>query len=211
MTARFLKRSRKDHAAATSLDRAFDELVPSEWRHLSQVHWTPVEVAARVAALLCPGPDTRVLDVGSGIGKLCSVGALSEVGIWCGVEQHGPLVDAAKRIARQLGVAGRTEFLHRDAFAIDWHGFDAFYLFNPFEYPLTSAGVSPESIDCDSQVAHVRERLSALRRGTRVVTLHGIGGAMPRSFNLVYHERVPPHGLDLALWVKTASAGATPS
>ena len=190
----------------SSIDRAFDELVPAELRHLSQMHWTPIDIAVRAAALLCPRPDTRVLDVGSGVGKLCTVGALSESGSWCGVEQHEVLVAAATRIARQLGVGGRTRFLHGDAFAVDWGDFDALYLYNPFQYPLASPALPDGAPDGGVQAARVRERLAALRPGTRIVTLHGFGGVMPPSYALLYHERVPVHGLDLVLWVQGATA-----
>jgi len=200
---------RRRCSGTASLDLAFDSLVPAEWRHLSQVHWTPINVAARAASLLCPSRDTRVLDVGAGIGKLCTVGALSGIGIWCGVEHHEAFVNVAERIARTLGVGSRTVFVHGDAFATDWREFDALYLYNPFEYPLAAPQITSKSVDSEIQAGRVHERLSTLRRGTRVVTLHGFGGAMPPSFNLLYHERVPIHGLDLALWIQsTAVRGA---
>lgn len=184
--------------------------MPEELRPLSQMHWTPIDIAVRAAALLCPRPDTRVLDVGSGIGKLCTVGALSEAGTWCGVEQHEVLVSVATRIARQLGAGGRTSFLHGDAFAVDWRDYDALYLYNPFQYtlqyPFGSPGLPDGAADGEVQVARVRERLAALRPGTRIVTLHGFGGVMPPSYALLYHERVAVYGLDLVLWVQGATA-----
>lgn len=48
-------------------------------------------------------------------------------------------------------------------------------------------------------------RLATLRDRVRVVTLHGFGGAMPPSYELVYHERVSAVGLNLALWVQHAA------
>jgi len=206
MTTRSKKRRRC--AESSNIDRAFDQLVPQELRHLSQTHWTPVDIAVRAAGLLCPRPETRVLDVGAGIGKVCTVGALSEIGIWCGIEQHESLVRVAERIARQLGVGGRTVFLHGDAFGIDWREFDALYLYNPFEHALASPSLAAKAVDGEPQVERVRERLAVLRPGTRVVTLHGFGGVMPPSFTLVYHERVPVYGLDLVLWVQGASRSA---
>ncbi len=179
------------------MDRAIDGLVPRELRHLSRTHWTPVDIAARVVTLLCPTRDTRVLDVGAGVGKLCAVGALSTFGMWCGVEQHVELVAAAHRLSRVLGVDGRTRFVHGDAFALDWDDYDALYLYNPFQIPLFDAAT-----DFDGQVARVERRLAALRRGVRVVTLHGFGGVMPPSYELVYHEHVPQVAHDLVLWVQ---------
>jgi len=92
---------------ASTTDRAFDELVPPDLRHLSQAHWTPVDVAIRATSLLAPTRHTRVLDIGSGVGKLCAIGALSSNATWCGVERHEDLVHAARRLTRGLGIANR--------------------------------------------------------------------------------------------------------
>lgn len=180
------------------LDRSFDTLVPHELRHLSATHWTPVRVAVRAASLLAAGKRTRVLDVGAGVGKVCAIGALSGEGTWTGVEHHAPLVATAGDLARALGVADRTRFVQADAFALDWSEYDALYFYNPFEPPLLRDAGAPPS----AQIARVQRRLVALRPGTRVVTLHGFGGAMPACFELHYHEHVRSTGLDLALWVR---------
>ena len=192
--------------APAQTDRAFDSLLPEHLRQLSHRHWTPVEVAIRAAMLLCPSGDPRVLDVGSGVGKLCVVGAMSAAGLWCGVEQHEPLVHTARMLASTLGVGERTKFLHGDALGIDWDDFDAIYLYNPFENPLGDVDPRQHLLDFRTQVAHVQARLAMLRDGVRVVTLHGFGGAMPPGYELVYHERISAVGLNLALWVQRASS-----
>lgn len=181
------------------LDERFDRLIPRELKHLSSLHWTPVPVALRVAALLSPTPSTVVLDIGAGVGKLCSIGAVSTRGTWVGVEQHGTYVQTARNIANALGVADRTCFLQADAFAIDWNDFAALYLYNPFEVPVFEPpGRRGE------QVRHAQARLAKLPCHTRVVTLHGFGGVMPRSFELDYHERMTAYSVDLAVWRQCA-------
>lgn len=183
------------------IDRAIEALVPPDLRYLSPTHWTPADVAVRAVALLAPTPGERILDVGAGIGKVCMIGALSmRDTMWCGVEQHGPLVAVADELARSLGVADRTAFVHGDALALDWTAYDALYLYNPFE--LTVFGEHPvvRAADFRSQVARVESRLATLPAGVRVVTLHGFGGAMPASYELVYQEHVPLLGHDLVLW-----------
>jgi SAM-dependent methyltransferase len=197
------KRDRCRQRDASMLDRELDRLIPKELRHLSAMHWTPVRVAARVATLLCTKHDTRVLDVGSGVGKVCSIGALSALGTWVGVEQHASLVESASALARALGVEDRTRFLNADAFSIDWNEYDALYFYNPFELGLLDGPdpSRPRSI----QIARVQDRLALLPSGTRVVTFHGFGGVMPPSFELLYHERVPDVGLDLTMWIQRTS------
>ncbi len=199
------KRTRRSCSAST-LDREFDRLIPPDLRHLSATHWTPVQVAVRAASLLCASRDTRILDIGSGVGKLCSIGAMSTRGLWCGVEQHAPLVSTATQLARALGVEERTRFVHADAFSIDWNDYDALYLYNPFELALFGdPTVGPSTT---AQVARVQQRLAALPSCTRVVTFHGFGGVMPPTFELLYHERIPVVGLDLALWLQRAPRSA---
>jgi SAM-dependent methyltransferase len=185
---------------SSSLDDQFDRLLPEELRHLSSTHWTPVRAAVRAASLLSAGNRTRILDVGSGVGKVCAIGALSGQGIWVGVEQHPSLVEPAAELAGSLGVAQRTEFVQGDAFSLDWTKFDALYLYNPFELPLfrgVPSGVSPAV-----QAERVQSRLAAMPNGARVVTLHGFGGVIPASYELLYHEVVPGVGLDLAMWIQ---------
>lgn len=188
----------------STTDREFDRLAPAELRDLSAVHWTPVDVAIRVSTLLAPHREMRILDVGSGIGKLCAVGALTSRGIWCGVESHESLVVAARRLTRALGIASQTLFLQGDAFAVDWTAFDALYLYNPFEIPVYPR--RDNALDYQVQVARTQCRLSALLPGTRVVTLHGFGGVMPSTYELVYQERIPQIQASLVLWIQRANA-----
>lgn len=200
------RRPRRRRIDRLPTDRAFDDLVPDELRHLSDVHWTPINVAIRVAKLVSLHPWQRLLDVGAGIGKLCVVGALSSAGSWYGIEHHESLVSNAERLAREFGVGQRTTFLHGDAFAIDWDTFDVLYFYNPFELPLFSDRLDPTSLDVfRMQVAGVEARLNALHAGARVVTLNGFGGAMPASFELLHQEKDTSTGMDLAYWVQRES------
>lgn len=202
MSEHVTRKRRRRVFPPTSLDQEFDRLIPDELRHLSTMQWTPVRVAARAAALLCTTRRTRVLDIGSGIGKLCSIGALSTFGTWVGVEQHAALVSSATDLARALGVAERTRFVQADAFSIDWNEYDALYFYNPFELPLFDGRRTPSR---EVQIARVQQRLESVPSCTRVVTFHGFGGVMPSSFELLYHERIPSVGLDLALWIQRSS------
>lgn len=194
-------RKRQRRALPINSDAAFDRLVPLELRHLSAVHWTPSDVAIRIAALLSPQADECVLDVGSGIGKLCITGALSSPGTWVGVELSESLVLAARKLAALLGVAERAEFIHGDAFELDWTGFDALYLYNPFEVSLTGpVALTDGEIGYQVSAARMAQRLAQLRPGTRVITLNGFGGLMPSTFRLLHRELLPRMQSELAMW-----------
>jgi precorrin-6B methylase 2 len=192
-------------------DRAFDELAPVELRHLSQAHWTPIDVAIQVAKLLSPTRDMRILDIGAGVGKVCTVGALSSSATWFGIERHEELAITAERLARALGVSKQTTFLHGDAFSLDWTDFDALYLYNPFELPLfpDAADEHVHALEYSVQVTSVEQRLAVMPVGTRVVTYHGFGGVMPASYELVSQERVPVVGLDLVSWIQSPRSRRT--
>jgi len=194
------RRASKSHGLGiTGTDHEFDRLVPSELRHLSNVHWTPVSVAIRATSLLDPKSGSRVLDIGAGVGKQCAVGALSSRAHWFGIEQHAVMVSAAKRLAATLGVADRTTFIHGDAFSIDWTDYDGLYLYNPFKISSAQLGSERER---HRDIARVQERFEAMGSGTRIVMLHGFGGVMPSSYELVHQERLSSSELDLVLWTK---------
>ncbi len=186
-------------------DAEFDEVYPASLRAVSASFWTPVSVALRAADLLARGPATRVLDVGSGAGKLCIVGAAATGALFTGVEHRGHLVQAAREAARRWG-ADSAQFVHGTLDTVDVQSFDAIYFYNPFEENLWSChghidrtvALSRERFRAD--VALAEELLGKARAGTRVVTYHGFGGEMPSGYRRALREAV--HTDFLELWVK---------
>jgi SAM-dependent methyltransferase len=186
-------------------DADFDRLYPEWAREHSAIHWTPVQVARRAAELLVVRPGTRVLDVGSGVGKFCLIGALHVPGVFYGIEQRFHFVKVAHDLAQRLGLS-RARFLHGNMLDAHWAGFDAFYLYNPFAENIASMS---EAIDTTVErspllfrayIQGVRERLDRARRHTRVVTYHGFGGEMPPDYRLELEEHSGTEVLEL--WVK---------
>ncbi len=187
-------------------DSEFDEVFPSSARRVSFKFWTPVAVAQRAAWLLAQEGSGRVLDVGSGVGKLCLVGAATTDATFVGVEHRGHLIDAAREAAPRIGVSS-AHFIHGTLDAVDASEFDAFYFFNPFEENLWTSDVqldhtvalSESRFDADVKCA--KRMLARARAGTRVVTYYGFGAAMPTGYVLRYQE--PRRSSFLKLWVKT--------
>lgn len=188
-------------------DAAFDQLYPDAVRRLSIMHWTPVSVALRAAALLAPIAGMRVLDVGAGAGKLCCLGAVAHGGTWHGIERDPALVAAATDMARRLEVDHCARFAAGDALDADWRGFDSIYLYNPFESQRFGGGFARAAGDAGfaEQVAGTEAQLATLAPGTRVVTFHGFGGEISDDFALATIEEVD--GGELALWIKRARPG----
>ena len=183
-------------------------MLPAAARAASLIFWTPFAVAARAARFLVRQPRTRVLDVGSGVGKFCIVGAGSTDGHFVGIEHREHLVRIAKRVATRAGV-DRTEFVHGPIDFVERAAFDAFYLYNPFEENLCTVDerlddtVSMSEARFAADVERVRTLLLAARVGTRIVTYNGFGGTMPAGYTRLGgggHVR-----LGLAFWVKIDS------
>jgi len=190
----YLDRVRERLATGNLIDAAFDYLLPPAARSKSMLHWTPIAVARAVAARLEAHGARSVLDAGSGAGKFCVVaGSVSPRLTFLGIEQRGGLVSAARHLAARLGVAN-AHFELGDALGRSWAPFDGFYFFNPF---AENALGSDDVFDAASGVAKHRfgtearrllRRLREARRGAVVVTYHGLGGAIPSSYELVAEE-----------------------
>lgn len=195
-------------------DFDFDRVYPPAIRAVSSSFWTPVAVAMRAAELLAPSPSSRVLDVGSGVGKLCTIGALVTRATFVGVEHRPHFVELAEQSARLLGARG-ARFLCKDAKAVRIEDYDALYFFNPFEENLwppedrLDASVQLSPARYEAEVLQTERLLDAAPTGVRVVTYHGFGGKMPSSYRLLRSEYV--HTGRLELWTKvTAEASAVP-
>ena len=189
---------------SSAADVDFDDMLPAWARKASQVHWTPVAVASRAAELLVRTDRSRILDIGSGVGKFCHVAAARAGGSYLGVEQREELVAVARSMSERLHLT-RTAFVQGDAFDIDWNVFDGIYLFNPFLENIadfTDKLPGPHR-SADRYVAEVEAcciKLHGLARGVRVATYHGYGAPMPRGFEAIHVEEI---GTDmLEVWQK---------
>jgi SAM-dependent methyltransferase len=149
-----------------------------------------VDVARYVAHYVAPDGGETVLDVGAGTGKFCLVAAHARrSSSFVGVEQREQLVAVATDLAAVWRLPN-AEFVHGDAFSIDWGRFDGFYFFNPFaERLFGGAFMIDRTIDVgraefDGCIDATLDRLAVARLGTRVVTYHGLGAALPSSYDL---------------------------
>lgn len=191
-------------------DHDFDLWLPDLVRHHSRRHWTPVGVAMRASQWLAERGVSRVLDVGSGAGKFCVVGALSGTMSFVGVEHRRSLVEAARSLATTFDVAERATFVHGDTSSVDFRSFDALYLYNPFEENLVAssqwidASVDVNPLRFFRSVSKVEQLLSKMPIHSHVVTYHRFGGRIPDSYDLEL-ARVAGTSL-LRLWRKTRRA-----
>jgi len=205
MPEMLLPMSRIARETCLASDSDFDKIYDAKSRKLSRQHWTPVWVAKRVARLLTEAGATRILDVGSGVGKFCIAGALSTGADFVGLERRSGLVDIARSAASELG-ATRATFVHADVDSFSFEGFDGIYLYNPFQEQISKFIVQIDDEVERSQAAYwhfvraTTAELAHLSTRAAVVTFNGFGGQMPPDYEFFGDE---PAGNDrLELWVK---------
>lgn len=183
-------------------DESFDAVFPEAVRHVSEVHWTPVEVAFRVAWLLVPTRSARLLDVGAGAGKFCLVAAAATGADVRGVERSPYLASVAREAARRMGVA--IDVRDGSFESEDPSTFDGIYLFNPFTDSLCVPGVvaafEHEERRAQKDVRRAEKFLRGARVGARVATFCGFGAPMPKRYERMLREE--RGGGVLEVWTK---------
>ena len=196
---------RSDALRIVFSDLDFDDIYDERIRRLSQQHWTPVRVAARAATLLESAGATRVLDIGSGVGKFCIVGGLTTGAEYVGVEQRGDLVAIARSTAASLGVS-KASFVHTNVASLPFDGFNGVYMYNPFYEHVSRLVIQIEDDLELSQLSYRKyikttiDRLAAMAPPVAVVLFHGFGGSMPAEYELRCEE--PAWNDRLELWTK---------
>ncbi|HEX2876842.1 MAG TPA: hypothetical protein VHP33_36570 [Polyangiaceae bacterium] len=184
-------------------DHVFDRLLPVRLRAASDRFWTPLEVVQRATLWFEELGVRSVVDIGSGVGKFCVAGALISSCSFIGIEQRQQLVTVARNLARLLAVDQRVSIVCGRFGEIETPVADCYYLYNPFEENLFSAGEA-----LDDQVELSRERFRAdLRRlralvavlpvGAYVLTYNGVGGRLPDCLDEVRVDRTLPAVLRL--------------
>lgn len=173
-------------------DEEFDAIFPIKIQKLSSRHWTPVKVVKRATRFLIQKEGTKVLDIGSGAGKFCLVGASVSSGIFTGVERREPLVHLSRKIAQKYEVK-RVNFFHANMLSINFKEYDSFYFFNSFEEnrDLTDS-IDQELMYSPSNYeayhGYIYRQFEALPEGTRIVTYCSPRDSVPDSYVLVRSE-----------------------
>lgn len=184
-------------------DETFDDVFPEAVRHVSEVHWTPVEVALRAARLLAPTRSSRVIDIGAGAGKFCLVAAAATGADVRGVERSPYLASVAREAARRMGVA--IDVREGSFESEDPSTFDGIYLFNPFTESLCVPGAvaafEHDARRSRNDVRRAEKFLRGARVGARVATFCGFGGPMPSRYERMIREQ--RGGGILEVWTKT--------
>lgn len=186
-----------------SSDTAFDALYPAHISQLASRHWTPLSVAKEAATFLAVGDSPRILDIGSGVGKFCLVGAhFFPSAFFAGVEHRGSLHAIATKLSIKLGLSN-TAFFEGDFSNIDFSAYQHFYFYNSFYEHLELSDLIDDSVPISNELFHAYNRnlykaLKKMPSGTRIATFHSTENEMPTSYEVV--------GIgsneDLKFWIK---------
>lgn len=192
-------------------DELFDSIFSERVRRLSPINWTTVHVAIEAVRMLVTDSNSKVLDVGSGPGKFCLIGASICSAKFFGVEQRTELFTEAESIKNFYNI-DNVSFINDNMSHLDWSDYNAFYLFNPFLENIpgfNTIGGKTKLIyeNYHKYIDAVRFKLSSLPVGTRVATYHGFGGPLPYDYQLVNKKRI---GTDyLSCWIKMKREDST--
>ncbi len=197
MVFEFLKLNKK------ITDNEFDAIYPEDLKKLGNIHWTPVEVALEAAVFLSEMKSPNILDIGSGAGKFCLIGAAITKANFTGVELRPVLYKVAKRIATHYGLSN-AQFINSNIIEIDFLKYNAFYYFNPFYENIEKTNIIDDTLDLKTQnyniyTKYVKEQLENMPKGTRLVTYWSSAKDVPLNYTL---QAESMNGL-LEMWEKT--------
>jgi SAM-dependent methyltransferase len=184
-------------------EATFNALYPAEIRALAYKHWTPLDVARSAANFLAAEKNTRILDIGSGVGKFCLVAAhYKPQAFYTGVEQRQQLIDYAENAKIELKTKN-VSFIHGNFTKLDFKQYDHFYFFNSFYENFAFTSKIDHSVDYSSELYHsyaryLKKQLEQKPAGTRVATFHSLEDEMPEEYLVVGSEMENV----LKFWVK---------
>ena len=191
-------------------DAIFDRFLSPHVRFASYQFWTSAAVAMRVSEWLAREKVERVLDVGSGPGKFCVIGALATQCSFVGIEQRSNLVLYARQLAKCFEVESRAQFIHGVFGETPLEDFDAYYFYNPFgENTFGPNDWLDQTVEL-SEARYLRDVLfteDTMRRapvGTFFIFYNGFGGVIPSTYDELYSDADAPNPLQM--WRKTRSA-----
>lgn len=171
-------------------DEEFDSIYPLNVRKLGSIQWTPVAVAKMASEYLSEEPGTRVLDIGSGTGKFCIIGASCTKGHFTGIEQRDNLVDISNNIKERFNIKN-ISYINANIMDIAFTGYDAIYFFNSFYENIDRHAVIDSSIERGFDfyrlyTRYVCGQLEKMPTGTKLATYWSSQEIVPASYKLQF-------------------------
>lgn len=170
-------------------DEDFNAIYPQKISMLSRKHWSSVSVSKLASEFLVTRPGTRVLDIGSGAGKFCLIGATNTNGHFTGVEQRHELIELSTKLSNNYRIPN-VKFIHANITSIKFSDYDAFYFYNSFYENIDMVNRIDDTIKLDMQLYHlysayIVEQFARLPLGARLVSFCSPLSIIPHTFKLV--------------------------
>lgn len=183
-------------------DDEFDKVFAERYQIISDTHWTPVEVIKTAVQWLEENKASRILDIGSGVGKFCVLGSIISKLSFIGVEKRKNLFHQAKKISAFFNTTNAF-FINDNITNINFKEYDAFYYFNPFCEQIAHGDWIDKKPDFSEEkyleyVDYVINELKDMPNGTMVITYYSNDLFLPISYklkNMLYEGQ-------LLLWIK---------
>jgi Predicted O-methyltransferase len=163
-----------------------------------------MEIAKKAARFLASAPGTKILDIGSGVGKFCLIGAYNfPASFFYGIEQREDLYQIAVTAKGTTGT-GNANFFLGNLTQVDHTRFDHFYFYNAFYENLAGDGHIDQLLPYSTELYLYYSRylygmLESKKSGTRLVTFHSLEDEVPPCYQLVDATV----DLNLKMWVKS--------
>lgn len=171
-------------------DQRFLQLYPDTCKVLAKRHWTPLNIAKSAAAFLAAEKNTRILDIGSGIGSFCLTAAFHNPDArFFGIEQRLDLVEHAENANNTLQLEN-VEFMQGNFVELDLKQYNHFYFFNSFYENLSGTPKIDENLTFSQDLFHYYNRnlykqLGQMPSGTRLATYHSVEDEIPGGYHVV--------------------------
>ena len=184
-------------------DAEFDALYPNSFLNISDRHFSSIYVCQLAARFLSEQKQAKILDIGSGAGKFCIIGAMSNVNSnFTGIEYRGTLHEEAQKLKNQLQLSN-CEFVNGNILDYQLQDFNSFYMFNPFLEQKDKSAIIAMDFNHQNEIDYLDYVLSELEKlpsGARLATYYIDKKLIPKSFSLIKSQV----GNQLHFFIKTS-------
>jgi hypothetical protein len=184
-------------------DAEFDALYPKSFLEISDRHFSSIYVCQLVSKFLSEQKKAKILDIGSGAGKFCLIGALAnENNNFTGIEYRATLHQEAVGLKNQFQLTN-CQFLNGNILDYQLQDFNAFYMFNPFLEQKDKSAIIAMDFNHENEIDYldyVLAKLENLPSDTRLATYYIDKKLIPKSFSLIKSQV----GNQLHFFIKTS-------
>ncbi len=170
-------------------DTEFDAIYPKKYQEHSARHFTPVKIAIKASKLLVDNETDKILDIGSGVGKFCCIGASVTNAHFYGIEKRKTLTNLSNKIKRTYKLK-KAHFINSDFTTIDFSIFNGIYFFNSFHENFDETCILDKTSKVSLTVYEAYHqnlilKLNQCKKGTRLVTFHTFKNKIPSTYQFI--------------------------